>query len=246
MAPTSTPTGPPAADASLLSRARRGAILRRPVAGPSATPRGRATAPRARSCSSQKCGSCHTLADAGTNGKIGPNLDYAFAESRRERARREHDRPGRPGPDRLPDHGPVDRSARHAGRHRQGPGRRGCRELRRERRRDRRQADAGRPRRPTPTPTHADARDRHGRRRRRRSRRQGRLRDSGLRRLPHARRRGRDGQRRPEPRRGQARRRARDERVTNGQGAMPLVQGTARRRRRSPTSRRYVSSVAGK
>jgi mono/diheme cytochrome c family protein len=30
----------------------------------------------------QKCGSCHTLADAGTQGKIGPNLDDAFAGSR--------------------------------------------------------------------------------------------------------------------------------------------------------------------
>ena len=30
----------------------------------------------------QKCGSCHTLADAGTSGKIGPNLDYAFERSR--------------------------------------------------------------------------------------------------------------------------------------------------------------------
>lgn len=25
-----------------------------------------------------KCGSCHTLADAGTQGTIGPNLDWAF------------------------------------------------------------------------------------------------------------------------------------------------------------------------
>jgi len=31
----------------------------------------------------QKCGSCHTLADAGTTGQVGPNLDYAFLESRR-------------------------------------------------------------------------------------------------------------------------------------------------------------------
>jgi mono/diheme cytochrome c family protein len=30
-----------------------------------------------------KCGTCHTLADAGTTGTIGPNLDDAFAESRR-------------------------------------------------------------------------------------------------------------------------------------------------------------------
>jgi mono/diheme cytochrome c family protein len=32
----------------------------------------------------EKCGSCHTLADAGTQGKIGPNLDDAFSGSRRE------------------------------------------------------------------------------------------------------------------------------------------------------------------
>ncbi len=30
----------------------------------------------------QKCGSCHTLADAGTQGKIGPDLDDAFAGPR--------------------------------------------------------------------------------------------------------------------------------------------------------------------
>jgi mono/diheme cytochrome c family protein len=31
---------------------------------------------------SQACGSCHTLADAGTRGTIGPNLDDAFAQAR--------------------------------------------------------------------------------------------------------------------------------------------------------------------
>jgi len=30
----------------------------------------------------QACGGCHTLADAGTGGKIGPNLDDAFAQAR--------------------------------------------------------------------------------------------------------------------------------------------------------------------
>jgi mono/diheme cytochrome c family protein len=30
----------------------------------------------------QKCGSCHTLIAAGTNGDIGPNLDYAFKAAR--------------------------------------------------------------------------------------------------------------------------------------------------------------------
>ena len=32
----------------------------------------------------EKCGSCHTLADAGTQGKIGPNLDDAFSGSREQ------------------------------------------------------------------------------------------------------------------------------------------------------------------
>ncbi|HEX3294812.1 MAG TPA: c-type cytochrome [Solirubrobacterales bacterium] len=30
----------------------------------------------------QKCGSCHTLTGAGTNGTVGPNLDYAFKQAR--------------------------------------------------------------------------------------------------------------------------------------------------------------------
>jgi mono/diheme cytochrome c family protein len=30
----------------------------------------------------QKCGSCHTLADAGTTGTVGPNLDFAFYQYR--------------------------------------------------------------------------------------------------------------------------------------------------------------------
>jgi mono/diheme cytochrome c family protein len=32
----------------------------------------------------ERCGSCHTLADAGTKGQIGPNLDEAFVQSRRD------------------------------------------------------------------------------------------------------------------------------------------------------------------
>ena len=32
----------------------------------------------------QKCGSCHTLADAGTHGTIGPNLDEAFGHDREQ------------------------------------------------------------------------------------------------------------------------------------------------------------------
>jgi mono/diheme cytochrome c family protein len=36
----------------------------------------------------QKCGACHTLANAGTKGVIGPNLDLAFIESLRDGLRR--------------------------------------------------------------------------------------------------------------------------------------------------------------
>jgi cytochrome c6 len=32
----------------------------------------------------QACGGCHTLADAGTNGQIGPDLDDAFAQARED------------------------------------------------------------------------------------------------------------------------------------------------------------------
>ncbi len=32
----------------------------------------------------EKCGSCHTLADAGTNGQVGPNLDEAFKYARED------------------------------------------------------------------------------------------------------------------------------------------------------------------
>jgi cbb3-type cytochrome c oxidase subunit III len=32
----------------------------------------------------QGCGSCHELADAGTKGQIGPNLDFAFVQSRHD------------------------------------------------------------------------------------------------------------------------------------------------------------------
>ena len=32
----------------------------------------------------QSCGGCHALADAGTNGRIGPNLDDAFAQARED------------------------------------------------------------------------------------------------------------------------------------------------------------------
>ena len=55
----------------------------------------------------QKCGSCHTLTGAGTNGEVGPNLDYAFKQARANgmdgdtikgviKAQVEHPRPAAP------------------------------------------------------------------------------------------------------------------------------------------------------
>jgi mono/diheme cytochrome c family protein len=35
-----------------------------------------------------KCGSCHTLADAGSRGQVGPDLDHAFQRSREEGLKR--------------------------------------------------------------------------------------------------------------------------------------------------------------
>jgi mono/diheme cytochrome c family protein len=37
---------------------------------------------RGRNLFKTNCGTCHTLAEAGTTGQIGPNLDYAFAAAR--------------------------------------------------------------------------------------------------------------------------------------------------------------------
>jgi mono/diheme cytochrome c family protein len=55
----------------------------------------------------QKCGSCHTLTGAGTNGTVGPNLDFAFKQARANgqdsdtfegviKAQVEHPRPAAP------------------------------------------------------------------------------------------------------------------------------------------------------
>ena len=68
------------------------------------------------------------------------------------------------------------------------------------------------------------------RRRRRRGRRQGGLRERGLRQLPHARRRGRDGHRRAEPRRGEAPGRARRRPGDERDGRDAAVLGPAERR----------------
>ena len=46
-------------------------------------PEGGSTA-NGRTLFTERCGSCHTLADAGTKGQIGPNLDDAFVQSRKD------------------------------------------------------------------------------------------------------------------------------------------------------------------
>jgi mono/diheme cytochrome c family protein len=46
--------------------------------------KGKADTARGKQLFVEKCGSCHTLADAGTQGKIGPNLDDAFRGPRQE------------------------------------------------------------------------------------------------------------------------------------------------------------------
>jgi mono/diheme cytochrome c family protein len=46
--------------------------------------KGKADTAHGKQLFTEKCGSCHTLADAGTQGKIGPNLDDAFRQSRED------------------------------------------------------------------------------------------------------------------------------------------------------------------
>ena len=180
----------------------------------------------------EKCGSCHTLADAGTQGRIGPNLDDAFSGSRAAGFRRVDHPQRRPRPDPLPGHEPVrgrhrqerhrDQGDRHAGqaRHRRR------RERRRRLRRLRRRAAPGRRhvhRRDDDTcastgsdddpgdDDHADDHDgddddHHRRRGRLRTGRPGQagVRDRRLHQLSHAEGRERDRDGRPEPRRREA------------------------------------------
>ena len=60
----------------------------------------------------QKCAACHTLADAGTTGTIGPNLDDAFLPRQAAGLPALDDRRRRPRPDRLPGLEPEHRHAR--------------------------------------------------------------------------------------------------------------------------------------
>jgi mono/diheme cytochrome c family protein len=45
---------------------------------------GSGDATRGKELFTAKCGSCHTLADANTKGQIGPNLDHAFVQARKD------------------------------------------------------------------------------------------------------------------------------------------------------------------
>lgn len=58
-----------------------GAVLFLAACGTTGLPEQGSTA-QGKELFTQKCGSCHTLADAGTKGAIGPNLDDAFRQAR--------------------------------------------------------------------------------------------------------------------------------------------------------------------
>ena len=89
MEPSAVPSGQPRLD--LSSRRRRVfaglalALAATVVAGCSDTvgfDSGGGDRLRGKTLFSEKCGGCHQLADAGTNGAVGPNLDFAFYQYR--------------------------------------------------------------------------------------------------------------------------------------------------------------------
>ena len=61
-----------------------GVVLATAGCGTGGISKGKADTTNGKALFQQKCGSCHTLADAGTQGKVGPNLDDAFAGPRQE------------------------------------------------------------------------------------------------------------------------------------------------------------------
>jgi mono/diheme cytochrome c family protein len=61
-----------------------GVVLATAGCGTGGISAGKADTSNGKALFQQKCGSCHTLADAGTQGKVGPNLDDAFAGPRSE------------------------------------------------------------------------------------------------------------------------------------------------------------------
>ena len=60
-----------------------------------------ATRARGKALFVQTCGACHTLADAGTTGTVGPNLDDAFLPDKQQGFAAVDDHRRRPRPDRL-------------------------------------------------------------------------------------------------------------------------------------------------
>ena len=97
---------------------------------------------------------------------------------------------------------------------------------------------------PTETETETTPSETGCERGRRRGRR-GRLRRGGLRRLPHARGRGLVGQRRPEPRRVEARCELVVDRVTNGAGAMPSFEDQLDEQQIADVAAYVVESTGG-
>jgi mono/diheme cytochrome c family protein len=61
-----------------------GVVLATAGCGTGGISAGKADTSNGKALFQEKCGSCHTLADAGTQGKVGPNLDDAFAGPRSE------------------------------------------------------------------------------------------------------------------------------------------------------------------
>jgi len=68
----------------LLPLALAGAALLAAGCGGRAVDSSSADASAGKTLFSQNCGGCHTLADAGTTGNLGPNLDDAFRAARTE------------------------------------------------------------------------------------------------------------------------------------------------------------------
>ena len=67
---------------ALLALAVAGAALLAAACGGRAVDSSSADANAGKTLFSQNCGGCHTLADAGTTGNVGPNLDDAFRAAR--------------------------------------------------------------------------------------------------------------------------------------------------------------------
>ena len=211
--------GPTTASSRAVVRSRRlgGGSCSRRCGDRSATPRARATG-RGKELFVQGCGGCHALADAGTAGTIGPNLDYAFVQSRIDGLDDGHDPQVVRGqiayPVVDPSTGAPGMPAGHIFRR---AGRRGRRDLRRGRARPskRHRRSTRNPPEPEPPGEPRPTASRSSPRR--------------LRRLPHARRRRARTARSARTSTSRSRRALAIDRVTNGQGGMPSFKGQLER-----------------